>query len=171
MVAFFLGHPVYISLSSRSELRCIKWTTLGFLSVRHVTRCQVHIYKPIPSEPYQSNSSDLHMQLLLFIIWKYMKRIIFDADKVVTIDFLQLNMPFSWPIFSPVLGCCQFHFWLHTHCKMQHFIPVGCSYLYTGNFTISTLERRYSCCFSCLKLFYEARQYSKNGRFGLSEKG
>ena len=40
-----------------------------------------------------------------------------------------------------------------------------CSYLYTGNFTISTVKSRYSQCFNCLKLFYEERQYPKNGKF------
>ena len=39
----------------------------------------------------------------------------------------------------------------------------SCSYLYTGHFTISTVKSRYSHCFNCLKLFYEDRQYPKNG--------
>ena len=41
----------------------------------------------------------------------------------------------------------------------------NCSYLYTGNFTISTVKSRYSHCFHCLKLFCEDRQCPKNGRF------
>ena len=45
-----------------------------------------------------------------------------------------------------------------------------CSYLYTGNFTISTVKSRYSHCFNCLKLFCEDREYPKHGRFGLREK-
>ena len=40
-----------------------------------------------------------------------------------------------------------------------------CSYLCSGNFTISTVESHYSHCFSCPKLFKEDRQYPKNGRF------
>ena len=40
-----------------------------------------------------------------------------------------------------------------------------CSYLYTGNFTISTVKSRYSHCFYCLKLFNEDKQCPKNGRF------
>ena len=28
-----------------------------------------------------------------------------------------------------------------------------CSYLYTGNFTISTVKSRYSHCFNCLKTY------------------
>ena len=39
------------------------------------------------------------------------------------------------------------------------------SYLYTGNFTISTVKSRYSHCYSRLKLFYEDRQFPQNGRF------
>ena len=39
------------------------------------------------------------------------------------------------------------------------------SYLYSGNFIISTVKSRYSHCFNCLKLFNEDRQYPKNGRF------
>ena len=46
-----------------------------------------------------------------------------------------------------------------------------CSYLYTGNFTISTVKSRYSQCFNCLKLFYEDRQFTKTGRFWPREKG
>ena len=40
-----------------------------------------------------------------------------------------------------------------------------CSYLYSGNFIISTVKSRYLHCFNCLKLFNEDRQYPKNGRF------
>ena len=39
------------------------------------------------------------------------------------------------------------------------------SYLYSGNFIISTVKSRYSHCFNCLELFNEDRQYPKNGRF------
>ena len=48
---------------------------------------------------------------------------------------------------------------------LQNAIFHICSYLYSGNFTISTVKSRYSHCFNYLKLFYEDRQYSKNGRF------
>ena len=37
------------------------------------------------------------------------------------------------------------------------------SYLYSGNFIISTVKSRYSHCFNCLKLFNEDRKYPKNG--------
>ena len=41
------------------------------------------------------------------------------------------------------------------------------SYLYSGNFIISTVKSCYSHCFNCLELFNEDRQYPKNGRFWL----
>ena len=40
-----------------------------------------------------------------------------------------------------------------------------CSYLYTGDLTISTVKSRYSHCFNCLRLFYVDRQHPKYGRF------
>ena len=39
------------------------------------------------------------------------------------------------------------------------------SYLYSGNFIISTVKSCYSHCFNCLELFNVDRQYPKNGRF------
>ena len=50
-------------------------------------------------------------------------------------------------------------------CTLQEATFYTCSYLYTGNFTISTVKSRYSHCFNSLKLFYEGRQYPKNDRF------
>ena len=54
---------------------------------------------------------------------------------------------------------------------LQDATVYTCSYLYSGNFIISTVKSRYSHCFNCLKLFNEDRQYPKNGRFCHSEKG
>ena len=51
------------------------------------------------------------------------------------------------------------------------FEGIHMHYLYTGNFTISTVKSRYSQCFNCLKLFYEDKQYPKYGRFWPREKG
>ena len=48
---------------------------------------------------------------------------------------------------------------------LQDALFYTCSYLYTGNFTIPTVESHYSHCFGCPKLFKEDRQYPKNGRF------
>ena len=48
---------------------------------------------------------------------------------------------------------------------LQDATVYTCSYLYSGNFIISTVKSRYSRCFNCLKLFNEDRQYPKNGRF------
>ena len=48
---------------------------------------------------------------------------------------------------------------------LQDATVYTCSYLYSGNFIISTVKSRYSHCFNCLKLFNEDRQYPKNGRF------
>ena len=48
---------------------------------------------------------------------------------------------------------------------LQDATAYTCSYLYSGNFIISTVKSRYSHCFNCLKLFNEDRQYPKNGRF------
>ena len=48
---------------------------------------------------------------------------------------------------------------------LQDATVYTCSYLYSGNFIISTVKSRYSHCFTCLKLFNEDRQYPKNGRF------
>ena len=50
-------------------------------------------------------------------------------------------------------------------CTLQDATVYTCSYLYSGNFIISTVKSRYSHCFNCLKLFNEDRQYPKNGRF------
>ena len=48
---------------------------------------------------------------------------------------------------------------------LQDATVYTCSYLYSGNFIISTVKSRYSHCFNCLELFNEDRQYPKNGRF------
>ena len=48
---------------------------------------------------------------------------------------------------------------------LQDATVYTCSYLYSGNFIISTVKSRYSHCFNGLKLFNEDRQYPKNGRF------
>ena len=48
---------------------------------------------------------------------------------------------------------------------LQDATVYTCSYLYSGNFIISTVKSRYSHCFNCLILFNENRQYPKNGRF------
>ena len=48
---------------------------------------------------------------------------------------------------------------------LQDATVYTCSYLYSGNFIISTVKSRYSHCFNCLKLFNEDRQYPKNGGF------
>ena len=48
---------------------------------------------------------------------------------------------------------------------LQDATVYTCSYLYSGNFIISTVKSRYSHCFNRLKLFNEDRQYPKNGRF------
>ena len=45
------------------------------------------------------------------------------------------------------------------------------SYLYSGNFIISTVKSRYSHCFNCLELFNEADSTPKTADFGHSEKG
>ena len=44
---------------------------------------------------------------------------------------------------------------------LQDATVYSCSYLYSGNFIISTVKSRYSHCFNCLKLFNEDRQYPK----------
>ena len=54
---------------------------------------------------------------------------------------------------------------------LQDATVYTCSYLYSGNFIISTVKSRYSHCFNCLKLFNEDRQYPKTADFGHSEKG
>ena len=48
---------------------------------------------------------------------------------------------------------------------LQDATVYTCSYLYSGNFIISTVKSGYSHCFNCLKLFNEDRQYPKNGGF------
>ena len=48
---------------------------------------------------------------------------------------------------------------------LQDATVYTCSFLYSGNFIISTVKSHYSHCFNCLKLFNEDRQYPKNGRF------
>ena len=47
---------------------------------------------------------------------------------------------------------------------LQDAIFSTCSYLYTGNFTISTVKSRYSQCFNCVNLLYEDRQYPQKGQ-------
>ena len=54
---------------------------------------------------------------------------------------------------------------------LQDATVYTCSYLYSGNFIISTVKSRYSHYFNCLKLFNEEDSTPKTADFGHSEKG
>ena len=54
---------------------------------------------------------------------------------------------------------------------LQDATVYTCSYLYSGNFIISTVKSRYSHCFNCLNSLTRTDSTPKTADFGHSEKG
>jgi hypothetical protein len=66
---------------------------------------------------------------------------------------IEVNYPFSQPIFLPFLGYCISRVWESRH----HGIQLQyCSCLHNGKFTATTFKSRFSRCLNCLESFTRA---------------